>query len=309
MMRLCSLLLLIPLVGVVRADKLSSFLFEKSEHGRTLKTSAGKTVLQYMTVKPKDSKLTASSTCCFYPVLTPKGTPVVDFAPDDHLHHRGIFLAWHNIQGKPGGDFWGWGEHAPTEGRVIRNKSIGPIPAKGKIPAFQVRNEWMANSTAIINETLTVRVREVPGAYLLDLHYALVPTGDLTLGQTAFSGFNVKSRKAKGTYTDPEGEVKRPNPHYLKPKTDWPSRPWYDYTFELKDGTTAGVTVIDHKDNPATTWHNLLPIAMLNPCIVAPSEVKLTKGKALHLRYRLVVHDGPAPVKVIADFAREFAKE
>lgn len=309
MTRLCPLLFMVPLIGMAHADKNTSFSFEKSDHGRVIKTAAGKTVLQYMTVKPEGSKLTANSTCCFYPVLTPKGTPVVDFAPDDHLHHRGIFLAWHNIQGKPGGDFWGWGEHAPTKGRVIRNKSVTSIPTGKGSAAFRVENEWMAETTAIIKETLQAKVEEVPGAYLLDLHYTLTPTGDLTLGQTAFSGFNVKSRKAKGTYTDPTGKVERPHPHYLKPKTDWPSRPWYDYTFELKDGTTAGVTVIDHKENPATTWHNLLPIAMLNPCIVAPSEVKLTKGTPLHLRYRLVVHDGPAPVKVIKEFAKGYAKE
>lgn len=92
--------------------------------GHELRIPDGRRVLQDMTVKPEDSKLTANSTCCFYPVLTPKGTRVVDFAPDDHPHHRGIFLAWHNIQGKPGGDFWGWGKFAPTEGRVIRNRIV-----------------------------------------------------------------------------------------------------------------------------------------------------------------------------------------
>ncbi|NIP96251.1 MAG: hypothetical protein GWO24_23595, partial [Akkermansiaceae bacterium] len=153
-----------------------------------------------------------------------------------------------------------------------------------------------------------VVVSETGRAYLIDLRYELTPEHDLTLGQTAFSGFNVKSRKSKGVYTDPEGRVNRPEPHYLKPETDWPSRPWYDYTFELEDGTKAGVAVIDHKDNPTTKWHNLLPIAMLNPCIVAPGEVKLGAGRPLVLRYRLVVHDGPVPVESVELAAKGYAR-
>ena len=70
-----------------------------------------------------------------------------------------------------------------------------------------------------------------------------------------------------------------------------------------------GVTVIDHKKNPRTTWHNLKPIAMLNPCIVAPGEVKLSAEKSLNLRYRLVIHDGPVPKEVVARAAKTFARD
>ena len=119
----------------------------------------------------------------------------------------------------------------------------------------------------------------------------------------------MKSRKAKSSYAGPEGVAKYPNPHYLKPETDGPSKPWYDYSFELKDGKMAGVTVIDHKDNPKTTWHNLQPIAMLNPCIVAPGEVKFSKEKPLELRYRVVVHDGPVPRELLKTTASSYARK
>jgi hypothetical protein len=60
-----------------------------------------------------------------------------------------------------------------------------------------------------------------------------------------------------------------------------------------------GVAVLDHPANPPATWHNLAPIAMVNPCIVAPGAVQVNKGQTLQLRYRLVVHDGPTPVKLL----------
>ena len=66
-----------------------------------------------------------------------------------------------------------------------------------------------------------------------------------------------------------------------------------------------GVAVIDQRDNPPSTWHNLQPIAMVNPCIVAPGAVTKKAGELLRLRYRLVVHDGPAPTGMLEELATE----
>jgi hypothetical protein len=76
----------------------------------------------------------------------------------------------------------------------------------------------------------------------------------------------------------------------------------------LNEGKTVGVAVIDHPENPPSPWHNLKPIAMLNPCIVAKGPVKLTANQPLHLRYRLVIHDGPPPVALIKQLATKFRK-
>ena len=85
-----------------------------------------------------------------------------------------------------------------------------------------------------------------------------------------------------------------PDPHYLKPETDWPSADWYDYTIDMTNGQTVGVTVVDHPKNPPSTWHNLGPIAMLNPCIVAPGAVTIPANEPLVLRYRSPRTDMPS---------------
>ena len=109
----------------------------------------------------------------------------------------------------------------------------------------------------------------------------------MTLKQTAFGGFCVKARKdGKSAYSDPKGEVKLPNPHHLKPETDWPAAAWYDFTTELAGGKKIGVAVVDHADNPPSVWHNLAPIAMVNPCIVAtgPGDLEGRQAAAAALR-------------------------
>ncbi len=44
----------------------------------------------------------------FHPVYLPDGTLITEDAPADHIHHRGIFWAWHQvlINGEPIGDQW-----------------------------------------------------------------------------------------------------------------------------------------------------------------------------------------------------------
>ena len=288
-------------------DAEGKFTLTPGEHGMVLKAPDGRVVFGYMTKKPADSKLTANSVCCLFPVNTPSGERAVDFAPDDHPHHRGVFLAWHSTKGKQKADFWGWGEWAPTEGRVIENRSVKLVRADAKRGVVLVHNEWMVGEDVMIREETVIVARQQGRAYVIDLTYRLTPTVDVTLDQTAFGGFCAKTRKdGKAVYTNPTGPVKLPDPHHLKPQTNWPAAAWYDRTIELESGKTIGVAVVNHPDNPPTTWHNLPPIAMVNPCIVAPGAVTIKKDQPLVLRYRLVVHDGATPKQLLSRLSSEW---
>ena len=285
----------------------ASFTLVPDDLGMVLKTPDGRTVLRYMTKKPADTKLTANSVCCLFPVKTPSGEDAVEFAPSDHPHHRGVFMTWHAIEGKKKADFWGWGEFAPTKDRVITNRSVKLVKADADQAQVVVRNDWVAEGEVMIKEETSVVAREAKGAFVIDLDYWLVPTSDVTLRETAFSGFCAKCRKdGKAAYFNPAGEVKLPAPHHLKPETDWPREDWYDYTVALASGKTIGVAVLDHPRNPPTAWHNLAAIAMVNPCIVAKGPVTIKKDEPLRLRYRLVVHDGPTPVELLKELNSEW---
>ncbi len=165
--------------SALAADQGGVYSLVPDEFGMVLKTPQGQTVFRYMNKRPQDTPLTANSVCCLFPVKTPAGEDVVEFAPTDHPHHRGVFLAW-------------------------------------------------------------------------------------------------------------------------------PAAAWYGYTIALDSGRTIGAAVVDHPGNPPSTWHNLQPIAMINPCIVAPGPVTLKAGQPLRLRYRLITHDGPAPVELQKKLADEF---
>lgn len=303
---------LLAATGVVMAaERGGEFALTPDDHGLVLTTPDGRVVFSYMTRKPAETNLTAHSVCCLYPVNTPSGVRVVDFAPGDHRHHRGVFLAWHATQcGAKRADFWGWGEMAPTDDRVIRNRDVKLVEADAQHARLAIRNDWTVEGKTAIEEALVIEVKEQGGVFVIDMLFELSPVVDVTLNRTAFGGFCVKGRKdGDALYTDPGGEVRRPDPHHLKPESDWPSRTWYDYSISLDEGKTVGVAVIDHPNNPPSPWHNLKPIAMLNPCIVAEAPVTLTASQPLHLRYRLVIHDGPPPMTLIERMATEFVTQ
>src|SRR6185436_12803026 len=135
-------------------------------------------------------------------------------------------------------------------------------------------NDWMAEDTVLLKESLDVKLRKQDAAHVLDLTYTLSADADLKLPQRAFSGFCLRMRKdGKAVAEGPEGEVKLAAPHHLKPETDWPAKPWYAFAVTLPDGVQLGGAVIDHPQNPPSLWHNPASIRMLNPCIVAPKDV------------------------------------
>jgi hypothetical protein len=304
------------------------YTLEPDTYGLTLKAPNGQTVFTYMTRKPEKSNLAANSTCCFHPLNTPSGERVTDLAPGDHHHHRGVFLAWHSMEfrepadftpfGPLGptqgfsinrGDFWGWGQFAPTVSRVITNREIKLVEAGPTQAVVALRNDWLIADKTMMQEVTTAKVREQNGVYVLDLDYQLTPRAELVLNQTAFGGFCVRARNdGDSYYANAKGKITLPDPHYSVPELNWPKSEWCDFTITLAGGKTVGVAVLDHPSNPPATWHNPRYVWMLNPCLVAKQPLTLKPNAPFHLRYRLVVHDGPTPAALLKQLYAQWRK-
>jgi hypothetical protein len=313
-----------PILSVVLAA--SAYTLIPVTDGQELKTPDGRTVFQYVTRKPANTRLLAASACYFHPLNTPSGERVTDVAPGDHRHHRGVFLAWHSMEfrqkadfssfGPTGptrgfninrGDFWGWGQFAPTQDRVIRNRGVRLAQADAGRAVVEIVNDWMIGDSRMMEEATAVEVRERDGVYVVDLAYKLTPSQDLLLNQTAFGGFCVRARNdGESYYANTAGKVGLADPHYSVPELNWPAADWYDYTIGLTGGKTIGAAVVDHPGNPPATWHNPRYVWMINPCIVARGPVTVKHGTPLTLRYRVVMHDGATPKALLDALAKDW---
>jgi hypothetical protein len=312
------------LCGQVKAA--ATYSLTPVANGMQLKTPDGRVVFEYLTSKPPDSGLTSPSAACFHPVNTPSGERVTNLAPDDHPHHRGIWLGWHDSEFREPAnfanygphrplrgmnirraDFWGWGEYAPREGRVVENREIKLVHADSNSAQLEIRNDWLVNRRKMAEEVNLANISERDGVFVLDLEYRITPMADYVIDRSAFGGFAVQGRKdGESYYANAAGKVDLPDPHYSDPDLNWPAAPWYDYTIHIKNGKTVGVAVIDHPQNPPSTWHNSSHLWMLNPAIMAKAPVTIRQGTTLTLRYRVVVHDGDTPTAVINQLAAEW---
>ena len=101
-----------------QAPQRGAYTLSPVAYGMELKTPDGRVVFDYMTKKPPMSEvpLTSPSVACFHPVLTPSGERVTALAPDDHPHHRGIYLAWHDGEFRAPIDPSKMGRYAPAFG-------------------------------------------------------------------------------------------------------------------------------------------------------------------------------------------------
>jgi len=298
--------------------------------GMQLKTPDGRVVFDYLTKKPANSGLTSPSAACFHPLNTPSGERISALAPNDHPHHRGMYLAWHDAEFRQAldparatatsplfgwnitrVDFWGWGEYAPREGRVIENRDIKLVSADRARAQIEIHNDWNVGTgprpRKMLDETTIASVTERDGVFVIDLSFRLAPLVDYHLNKQAFSGFNLQARKDGESYfTNPAGAVTLRDPHYSVPELNWPPSPWYGYVITLANGKTLGAAVLDHPSNPPSTWHNSRSLWMLNPNIAALGPVDIRPDAPLTLRYRVVVHDGPTPTAIVQKLSDEW---
>jgi hypothetical protein len=305
----------------------SAYTLTPTTYGMQVKTPDGRVVFEYLTKKPENVGLTSTSAACFHPLNTPSGVTVTALAPNDHPHHRGVFLGWQASEFRvpadftnygphapahavniSRADFWGWGEFAPREGRVIENREVKLVRADANLAQVEIRNEWTIRNRKFLDEVNIATVSEREGVYVLDLEYRLTPIGDYALDRSSFGGFTVQARKDGESYfADAAGKVELPDPHYSMPDLNWPGVPWYDYTIRLKDsGKVLGVAVIDHPRNPTTTWHNSTHLWMVHPVITAAGPFMIPHGETLVLRYRVVTHDGDTPTAVLQKLSAEW---
>ena len=260
------------------------YALEPSEAGHTLKAADGKVVLSYLTRKPAGVPLAGNSACCIHPFNTPGGHAATDIAPPDHRDHRGIFFAWHDVSFSRGGetlrgDFWGWGQFAPVEGRVIVNRDVRLARTDAASAQVIVRNDWMIGDRAVMHEETSIGVTERDAVRRLDLTFRFTSEYDVTVNRMAFTGLCFRCRKdGKYLYSDPGGEVTRADSKAAQPETDWPAQPWYGHTVTRDDGTTVASALADHPSNPPSLWHGVRGVSFLNPCISAAKAVEIPRA-------------------------------
>src|SRR5512134_504667 len=137
-------------------------------------TNGGVTVLEYRYSKQRPKSYV-------HPLCLPDGTPVSLDGPKDHIHHRGLMVAWSEVNGI---DFWGE-DNPARHGQIVHQKFEHLTDSE-----FISINHWIAEGKILLIEQRTLKITApLPEGVWLDWTTELRPPGEpvnLAAGQHVY---------------------------------------------------------------------------------------------------------------------------
>ena len=279
---------------------------EKTDDGAWIQEDGKKVLFYQAKTKSKDGKFPRAD--YFHPLYGIDGVELTEDFPKDHLHHHGIFWAWHQviIGEKKIGDAWvsedfDWDVQNVEQGA----KKDGSISLNTKTfwksPLWKDRN---GNIVPFLEENARFIVyAKTDNFRVIDFEISLLALEpDLKIGGSddakGYGGFSVRMKMPEDIkFTSNNGEV-TPTVGPVN------AGPWMDVSGSLaKDGGNAGIVMMCHPDNPMfpEKWILRKKGSMQNPAYPGRQPVLISNKKATNLKYRLVVYKGKLSTKVIND--------
>ena len=267
--------------------------------GQHLLTHSGRPVLQYNAVtvaQPEGVDDAHARNAYIHPLWSPRGQVLTDDFPADHYHQRGVFLAWTKTElGDLHPDFWNLGSET---GRVVL-KELVDRSADAKGARLVVDHEWQARDgeawAPALLERWTVVVNPLRGAHVspwvIDLtsEQRCADERALVLPEYRYGGMSVRGN---GEWI-PDPKVVRvvTSEGSDRAEANASSARWCFMGGPL-DGAFAGVTLMDHPDNPR--FPNVLRVHPRVPyfgfMLPASGSYTLEPGRTYTFRYRLLAH-------------------
>ena len=250
----------------------------------------------------------------FHPLYDLDGNVVTEDFPKDHIHHRGIFWAWHQVRvnGTTVQDQWVNRDSIWTvrNARTLsddRSASLA-LDVVWESPRF---TDAQGQRRPFVEEQSVTRVHRAEGAIRkIDFHQQLKALVDgVEIGGSddakGYGGFSYRITMPPDIrFTGAQGVV-TPTENAVDPS------PWMDVSGTYGGSGKSGLTVLTH---PSTTgfpqrWILRARGSMQNAVYPGRSPVAIPRDRPVTLRYRVVLHRGELAPADIARMQVEYAAE
>ena len=231
----------------------------------------------------------------FHPVYLPDGTVITENAPADHLHHRGVFWAWHQIliDGKQIGDQW------EMKDFVYDVKSVEFLRKPGGMGAFNTIVDWKSpgyedGNKAFVEEQTTINFFPQKKNYriiqftislkALVEHMKLGGSDDVK----GYGGFSVRMKLPEDvSFTSSNGKVEPENEAIT-------AGDYMNISGSLaKNGGHGGVIIYSNNDFPtADDWILRKARSMQNAVWPGRNPVAISTTDPTVLKYAVVLYSG-----------------
>ncbi|MHC4336921.1 MAG: DUF6807 family protein [Planctomycetota bacterium] len=286
-------------VGDSEGSASPSVLVVETEEGFAFFEGEEKVLFYQRKPKSLDGKY---SRCHYiHPLYSLDGQILTEDFPKDHLHHRGIFWAWHQVLvgDKEVGDGWSlkdtvWDVYDARILTLDDGSSFLKVKVFWKSPLWTDSEGWQK---PFVKETAVIRVYPACEEFReIDFEISLLALEDeVRIGgannKRGYGGFSTRIRLPKDiSFTGQGGDV-------VPIRTAVEAGPWLDFSGDFQeDGEVSGLAILCHRSLPGYPQRWILRRAgsMQNAVYPGQEPVTLSREEPLVLRYRLIVHRGDA---------------
>jgi hypothetical protein len=307
----------------------SSFTIEKRADSHLLVRSGQKQMLQYnygIVRQAEGENGSYDRAAYIHPVWTPGGKIVAgDFSPE-HIHQRGLFLAYRSVRfGELETDFWGLGE---SSGRILPDR-VRPAHVTGPVFAkLTIHNKGSVSGQTFLKEVWGVRIYQMPrkDLWLFDVLVRQIPVDPkspdtlspepltMELEKVLYGGMSYRGPSEWLHHSSQEVTravsqgIEFPGIRWLPPEveldvltSEGKSRAdgnetaarWIDYTGPVGDGW-GGLVMFSHPGNlrhpMSLRIHPELPY--FSYALTQNAPLTVHSDQSLDQRFRILVHDG-----------------
>jgi hypothetical protein len=269
----------------------------------------GKDSLFFYQKSPKDMDGKYSRCNYIHPLYGADNSRLTEDFPADHLHHRGVFWAWHQIliDNKSVSDGWELKnfQQKVTDIEFRLQKGIGYL----NVTVDWISPLWMEGSTPYLQEETNITIYPKAGNYSrLDFEIKLKALTDrLSIGgsddEKGYSGFSIRMKLPEDVSFSGENGLVEPTNSAIVAGNSMTIGGSF-----LKDGKKGGVVILSNPQNPkpSDSWIIRKKASMQNAAYPGRQPVAIPFDKPLVLKYTLLVFQGDMSAKQIKKAVNSF---
>ena len=245
-----------------------------------------------------------------HPLFDLDGNVLTEDFPTDHLHHRGIFWAWHQlwVGNKMIGDGWiakdmTWDVHDLQTSQSKDGSVSIQVAVNWKSP------QWHNGKKTLVKEATSIRVYPREGNFRkldFNIHLRAVESNTRLGGADnvkGYGGFSTRIKLPKEIeFTGEKGKV-------TPQRTPIAAGPWMDMTARFYKSGMGGFTILCHPKSAGypQPWILRNKGSMQNPLWPGQHAKPLLVDKPLTLRYRLILHKGIATAQKLGRWHKAYS--
>jgi type 1 glutamine amidotransferase/HEAT repeat protein len=252
-----------------------------------------------------------------HPLATVDGSVLTWNRPPDHVWHRALWFSWKTINKL---NYWEENRQGLSQGRTEIKSTKITLGKNYSASVEMVISYHPPQKPEVLAEKRTI-VFSSPtaiGRYRIDWTSVFTATGgDVLLDRTPIKG--EKGGKGWGGYAGLSIRM-------AKETRGWrildskgrqaekihgqPDAVWVDASGKTTGGQQAGVAMFDHPSNTRhpSPWYIAKGMPYFSPALLYNKPLTLKKAESLTLKYRVLVHPGPADKKMLDEEFKTFAK-